>query len=199
MNSIELLRGAVLRKAREEAERIVASARESAKRILEEARERKRAVVEAERSRVLSELDYEARVAEAKVRARILVSKARHEVVSRAISKALELLESLPPEVRLASLRNLLEEAVEEVERSLGRASGLVVYVSERDAQLARGAADEVARLRGVELELRTTGISGGVVVEDREGRVRVDNSYDSRISALASRLSRGFMGETVL
>ncbi len=199
MSSIESLREAVLRKAREEAERILASAQESARRILEEARERKKAIIEAERSRVVSELDYEARVAEAKVRARLIVSKARREVVDRAVSKAMEILDNLSPDVRSTSLKNLLEEAVEEVERSLGRTSRLVVYVSEKDAQLARRVASEVARLRGVELELRTSEISGGVVVEDPEGRVRVDNSFDSRISVLASRLSRGFAKEVIL
>lgn len=196
MSSLEPLREAVLKRANEEAERLLASARVSAKKIIEEAKERKKAIIEAEKKRAVAEVNFDARIAEAKLRARLLVSKARYELVSRTISQALEVLKTLPPETRSMSLRNLLEEAIKEVESSLGVLSKLVVYVSDKDLELVKGVAEELAQLHRLELELRTTQISGGVIVEDPEGRVRIDNSYDSRTNLLISRISRGSVGE---
>lgn len=196
MSSLEPLREAVLKRANEEAERLLASARVSAKKIIEEAKERKKAIIEAEKKRAVAEVNFDARIAEAKLRARLLVSKARYELVSRTISQALEVLKTLPPETRSMSLRNLLEEAIKEAESSLGVLSKLVVYVSDKDLELAKGVAEELAQLHRLELELRTTQISGGVIVEDPEGRVRIDNSYDSRTNLLISRISRSSVGE---
>ena len=192
---LEELREAVLRRAREEAERIILSARESARKVLEEARAKKEALVEAEKRRLLSEVNYEARVAEAKLRARLLVSKARADLVEKVMSKALELLRNMPAEKRSLSLRRLLEESIKEAENSLsGELSRLFVYVSRADLELAREIVEELASSYGIELELRVAEISGGVVVEDPEGRVTVDNSFDSRASVLVSRLSRSLI-----
>lgn len=196
MSSLGLLREAVLKRAHEEAERLLASARESAKKILEEATERKKAIIEAEKKRVVAEVNFDARIAEAKLRARLLVSRARYEIVSRTFSQALEVLKTLPSEAKSLSLRNLLEEAIREAENSLGALSKLVVYVSDKDLGLIKEVAEEVAQLHRLELELRTTQISGGVIVEDPEGRIRIDNSYDSRTNLLISRINRGSVGE---
>lgn len=198
MSSIESLREAILRKASEEAERIVASAREEARKILEEAKERKRAIVDSEKRKVISEMNYEARIAEARAKARLLVSGAKYELVNKAVSRAIRILEGLEPEARALSVRSLLAEAVGEAENSLGALSKLIVYVSERDLEVARAAVRELAVLRGLEVELRAAGISGGVIVEDPEGRVRIDNSYESRVSLLLSRLSRDLIREVV-
>lgn len=199
MNSLEQLREAVLSKASEDAERIIASAQEEAKKILEEAREKKKAMVESEKRKVISGLNYEAKIAEAETKARLLINKARYELVSKVISMVTQILEELEPERRLLSLRNLLKEAVNEAENSLEGLSKLVVYVSKKDLELAKEVVEELAVSRKVELELRTTEISGGVIVEDSEGRIRIDNSYDSRVSVLLSRLSKDAVREVGL
>lgn len=198
MSSVEVLREAVLRRASEEAERIIANAKEGARKILEEAKEKKKAVEDSEKRRIVSELNYEARIAEARMKARLLVSKAKYELISRAVSRVARLLEDLGPEARALSVRNLLAEAIREAENSLGTLGKLIVYVSERDFELAKEAIKELVSIRGLEMELRTAGISGGVIVEDPEGRVRIDNSYESRISVLLSRLSRDIVREVI-
>ncbi|MCS7099877.1 MAG: V-type ATP synthase subunit E family protein [Sulfolobales archaeon] len=196
MSSLESLREAVLRKAREESDRILLSAQESARKIIEEAREKKRALIESEKRRIVSELNYEARIAETKLSARVLISRAKYELLSRVIGRAMDILKELPPELRERSLRTLLEEAIREARSSLGELSKLVVYVSEKDLELVRSIAGDVSLLYGVELEVRTAGISGGVIVEDPDGKVRVDNSYDSRSTVLLSRLSKSLVEE---
>ncbi|MCX8184723.1 MAG: V-type ATP synthase subunit E family protein [Sulfolobales archaeon] len=196
MNSLESLREAVLRKARDESEKIILSAQESAKKILEEAVGRKKVMIESEKRKVISELNYEARVAEARLKARISVSKAKHEVINKAVSRAVKILEELPPELRWKSLRTLLEEAVKEARSSLGELNKLIVYISERDLELFKTIAREIPLTYGVELEVRTARISGGVIVEDPEGKIRIDNSYDSRSTVLLSRLSKSLVRE---
>ncbi|MEM1623550.1 MAG: V-type ATP synthase subunit E family protein [Sulfolobales archaeon] len=199
MSSIELLREAVLKKAREDAERIIAAAQEEARKILEEARDKKRAIVESEKKKVILELNYEARIAEAKMKARLIVNKARYDLVNKVISKAMRFLEELKPEYRYLSLKNLLAESISAAENSLGKLSKLTVYVSERDLELAKKVVKEIAVSSGLELELKIAGISGGVIVEDHEGRIKIDNSYDSRIAVFLSRLSRDLLKEVGL
>ncbi|MEM4601116.1 MAG: V-type ATP synthase subunit E family protein, partial [Sulfolobales archaeon] len=103
------------------------------------------------------------------------------------------------PEHRLLSLKNLLIESISAAENSLGKLSKLTVYVSERDFELAKEVVKEIATSSKLELELRTAGISGGVIVEDHEGRIRIDNSYDSRITVFLSRLSKDIIKEVGL
>lgn len=198
--SFEALKEAVLRRAREEAERIVLSAHENARKIVEEAKMKKNAAIEAEKRRLLSEISYEARIAEAKLRARLLVSKAKSDLVNKIMAKALEFLRNMPTEKRSLSLRKLLEESIREAESSLyGRLSKLIVYVSEKDLEQAREIVKELAPLHGIKIELRTAKILGGVIVEDSEGRVTVDNSFDSRASIIVSRLSKSLIEEIEL
>jgi vacuolar-type H+-ATPase subunit E/Vma4 len=198
MGGADALREAVIRKALEEAEAIVRKAEEEARRLVKEAEDRKRLVVEEERRRALADVGYEARVAEAKLRARLVISRARSELLGSVISRAVDILRSLPPDLRLNSLRKLVEASLDNALASLGTVRKLIVYVAEQDIELARDLVTRIGRERGIELELRTAKILGGAIVEEPESGVIIDNSFDSRLSRLISRLRRELLEEVL-
>jgi len=198
MGGADALREAVIRKALEEAEAIVRKAEEEARRLVKEAEDRKRLVVEEERRRALADVGYEARVAEAKLRARLVISRARSELLGSLISRAVDILRSLPPDLRLNSLRKLVEASLDNALASLGTVRKLIVYVAEQDIELARDLVTRIGRERGIELELRTAKILGGAMVEEPESGVVIDNSFDSRLSRLTSRLRRELLEEVL-
>ncbi len=199
MSEARALREAVIRKALEEAEAIVRKAEEEGRRLIREAEEKRKTMIEEERRRTLAGLGYEASIAEAKLRARLIVSKAKSDLLNSAISKAADILRSLPPNIRLESLRKLVEESLDNIVASLGIARRLVIYVAEQDVKLARDVIAHVSRERGIELELRSTKILGGVVIEEPESGVTVDNSFDSRLSRAVSRLKKDLLEEVLL
>jgi vacuolar-type H+-ATPase subunit E/Vma4 len=198
MGGADALREAVIRKALEEAEAIVRKAEEEARRLVKEAEDRKRLVVEEDRRRALADVGYEARVAEAKLRARLVISRARSELLGSVISRAVDILRSLPPDLRLNSLRKLVEASLDNALASLGTVRKLIVYVAEQDIELARDLVTRIGRERGIELELRTAKILGGAIVEEPESGVIIDNSFDSRLYRLISRLRRELLEEVL-
>jgi len=199
MSEARALREAVIKKALEEAEAIVRRAEEEGRRLVREAEEKKKAIIEEERKRTLAGLGYEARIAEAKLRARLIVSKAKSDLLNSVISKAVDILRSLPPNLRLESLRKLVEESLDNAIASLGIVRKLIIYVAEQDAELARNVIARISRERGIELELRSSKILGGVVVEEPESGVTIDNSFDSRLSRAVSRLKKDLLEEVLL
>ncbi|MCC6046837.1 MAG: V-type proton ATPase subunit E [Desulfurococcaceae archaeon] len=199
MSEARAIREAVIRKALEEAEAIIRKAEEESRKMIKEAEERKRAIVEEERRKALAELGYEARIAEAKLSARLIISKAKSELLNSIISKATDILRSLPPNLKLESLRKLLEESLDNALVSLGTVRKLIIYVAEQDMELAKNLVINASRERGIELELRSAKIFGGVVVEEPESGVVIDNSFDSRLFRLVSRLKRGLLREVLL
>jgi len=198
MSEAGALREAVIKKALEEAEAIVRRAEEEGRRLVKEAEEKKKAMIEEERRRTLAGLGYEAKLAEAKLRARLIISKAKSDLLNSVISKVVDVLKSLPPSLRLKSLEKLIQESLDNALASLGTVRRLVVYVAEQDAELAKGVVSRISRERGIELELRGTKILGGVVVEEPESGVTIDNSFDSRLSRLISRLKKDLLEEVL-
>ncbi|NPA97615.1 MAG: hypothetical protein GXO32_08450 [Crenarchaeota archaeon] len=195
LGSMDRLREAVLAKAREEAERIVREAEERARRIVEEARERKRREIEEARRRLYEEVGYEARIAEARIRAAQLIARVKNEVLEELRAKVMDRLSRLSEGERRRSVEKLLWEAL---------GSGVVgdrfrLYVAKRDSAIAEdvvtatGLRDRVAAVVGRE------DMVGGVIIESEDGSTRVDNSYSTRLSMVlrrrAGEISRALFG----
>ena len=182
--SIDRLREAVLAKAREEAERIVREAEERAKKIVEEVEERKRKEVEEARKKLFEEVGYEARIAEARIKASQMIARVKNEVMEELKKRVFEELEKLGVEERKKSLEKLFDEAL---------ASGVIsgrfrVIVAPRDSGIAkelvidRGLGDRVISISVKE------DMMGGVILESEDGSTRVDNSYETRLEMVLRR-----------
>jgi V/A-type H+-transporting ATPase subunit E len=181
--SIEGLRKAVLEKARKEAEAIISRAEEEARRIVAEAMQKKQALIEDYKARIVSELNPEIRLAEARYRARIIVAEAKGSIIKEISSAVTMMLNGMSKEKRLESLKKLIDEALQEVLNSVGRVEDVVVKISQRDMEFAELIKNYVEERYGIRVaKIERAEVIGGVIIECFDGSIAVDNSYDERL-----------------
>ena len=191
--SLEELKRTVLNKAKLEAEEIIRDAYEKAKSIIREAEEKKKATIEEERRKSISEIGLEAKLAEARREARLIVAKAKHEIVEEIRRRVKEILENMSLESRRDSLRKLLYESLEEMKKCGFRVEGLIVHVSPRD----KSTMADLLRELGVNAKIvEDRGISGGLLLSTPNGEISIDNTYEARVEkVLRSVLTEVFRG----
>ncbi|MEM2170510.1 MAG: V-type ATP synthase subunit E [Desulfurococcaceae archaeon] len=193
------LRRAILGKAEEEARKIIHSAEEEARRIVDEAYRLKQQEIVKEKEKVVKEVNYEARIAEARLKARMLIAEAKSNMLKMLESSVREYLDRLNPQQRERSLSSLMKEAVRALLEDLGAGSEIVVYVSGADLETARKVAGVISTELGIRIDIRELNISGGVIASSLDGSVIVDNSYEARlkkiIKASLSEISREVFG----
>ncbi|MBI4344387.1 MAG: hypothetical protein HY555_02250 [Euryarchaeota archaeon] len=125
---------------------------------------------EQERQRIL---------ANAKLRERKAKLDAKEEVIKEAFGLAEEKLkEAASGKEYQAVLKNLLQEAV----ASLGSGS-LVVMGRKEDAKHLKEVLPAVAK--GLKLSNETISAAGGVIVKTEDGRVEVNNTFETRLARL--------------
>jgi len=191
--SLEELKRTVLNKAKLEAEEIIRDAYEKAKNIIREAEEKKKAIIEEERRKSISEIGLEAKLAEARREARLIVAKAKQEIVEEIRRRVKEILENMSLESRRDSLRKLLYESLEEMKKCGFRVEGLIVHVSPRD----KSTMADLLRELGVNAKIvEDRGISGGLLLSTPNGEISIDNTYEARVEkVLRSVLTEVFRG----
>jgi len=181
--SVEELRKAVLEKARKEAEAIISRAEEEARRIAAEAMQKKQALIEDYKARIVSELNPEIKLAEARYRARIIVAEAKGSIIKEISSAVTMMLNGMSKEKRLESLKKLIDEALQEVLNSVGRVEDVVVKISQRDMEFAELIKSYVEERYGIRVaKIERAEVIGGVIIECFDGSIAVDNSYDERL-----------------
>lgn len=158
--------------ARARAEEIVEEAEAEKEEKLEEARERAEELKQEAREDAESEADAlrEQEVSSAKLEARKMKSREERDLLADLRADVRDELAALD-EDREGLTATLLEDGIEE----LGETEG-VVYVAEGDEEMVEELLEDVD---GFEVG-GTTDVLGGVVVEAADGKVRVDNSFDS-------------------
>jgi V/A-type H+-transporting ATPase subunit E len=191
--SLEELKRTVLNKAKLEAEEIIRDAYEKAKSIIREAEEKKKAIIEEERRKSISEIGLEAKLAEARREAKLIVAKAKQEIVEEIRRRVKEILENMSLESRRDSLRKLLYESLEEMKKCGFRVEGLIVHVSPRD----KSTMADLLRELGVNAKIvEDRGISGGLLLSTPNGEISIDNTYEARVEkVLRSVLTEVFRG----
>ncbi|MCD6229640.1 MAG: hypothetical protein J7K00_02455 [Candidatus Diapherotrites archaeon] len=112
-------------------------------------------------------------VAAAKIEGKRLHLNARKKIVDKAYAMLREKLSSLDREERAKILSKLVESAILEVEPAYA-------YVLKEDTELVKKL---VPKVKCIE----TTGILGGVILENADGSVRVNKSFDSILDEMKS------------
>ena len=184
MAGMEKIGEAILDKVKAEAADIIKDAESQAKQEIAAAKSQQGARLEEEKARVLREAGEEAtRIeAQAMVQARQELSRAKAEVISQIISRAKKELEGISSDQK--SLLGLIEEAFDTLGASKGK-----LYVAPKDMSAVRKLVDKDRGLAAKVAEIKEHSMSGGVIVEDIEGRVRIDNTYETRLEMLLPRL----------
>ncbi len=184
MTGMDKISEAILDKVRVEANGIIAEAEAKAKQEIEQAKQQQLARLEEEKSRILRQAGEEAtRIeAQATVKARQELSRAKSDVINEIIDRVRKELATASSDE--GSLASLLKEAV----ALLGTAKGRV-YLSAKDLsrikKILAGDKGLAARI----VEIKEYDCSGGVIVEDVEGKIRIDDTYETRLEILLPRL----------
>ncbi len=184
MKEMEKIGEAILDKVRAEAENIIKEAKDKAGKEIEQAKRQQVAKLEEEKGKILQEAREEAvRIAaQASVKARQESSKAKADVINEMLSRVKKELSGISGDKSL--LMGLIKEATDVLGIDKGR-----VYVSPKDISTVQKLLEKDRKLASKIVEIREYDCLGGVIVEDIDGRTRIDNTYETRLEMLLPRL----------
>ena len=181
--SVDELRKAVLEKARSEAEAIVKKAEEEARRIVEEAQLKKRELIEQKKTEIIATLNPDARIADARYRARLLIAEAKNTILREVREQVIKMINTIPLDRRFNSIVKLVDETMHELLHSVGVVDSIIVKISSNDLQYAEHIKNYIERTYGVKVsDVQVVNIIGGLIVECMGGDIVINNSYDERL-----------------
>lgn len=175
---------AVVDKVKTEARGLIAQAKKTSKGEIDKAKKQRQASIEAQKQRMLREAEEEAAriVAQGSLKGRQKLSSAKAAIVDQVIDHARKTLSDAPSDRK--HLLNLISEAL----AGLGTDKA-TIYVSPKDMDTAREVVKSHRKLTTKVTEIKELNCMGGVVAEDSEGKLSVDNTYDTRLEMLLPRL----------
>lgn len=187
MAGMEKISEAILDKVKVEAESIIREAKDRASREIEQAKRQLAARLEEEKGKMLQEARGEATriAAQASVKARQELSRAKADVVQEIISGVKKALSGT------ASDKSLLIGLIKEATDTLGINKGRV-YVSPENVSAVKKLLEKDRELASKIVETKEHDSTGGIIVEDIDGRIRIDNTYETRLEMLLPRLLPG-------
>ena len=181
---MERISEAVVSKVSLDAQAIIGEAEEKAREEIERARKQREVKSGQERVRMLAEAEQEAAriLAQASIKARQLVSSAKAEAIAKMTDGARKELSSAS--ASQSNLLGLIREAVGGLGTDKAR-----IYVSPRDVGPAKESLQTDKDLSAKILEVREVDRLGGVIAEDAEGKLRIDNTYETRLEMALPKL----------
>ncbi len=180
MQGMEKIGEAILDKVRVEARDIIKEAENKAREAIEKAKREQEAKSEKNKSRLIEEARGEAAriLAQASVRARQELSKTKADIIDGIVGRVKStLLNILSDE---GSLRGLIKEVVDGLGADKAR-----IYVSPKDIKGVRELVKVDQGLASRIVEIKEIECSGGVIVESLDGKIRLDNTYSTRLEML--------------
>ncbi|MFC1934065.1 V-type ATP synthase subunit E [Chloroflexota bacterium] len=180
MSEMEKIGEAILDKVKAEAQQLIREAEEKALEEIEKAEKQLEIRFEEEKRKTIEEARREADriLAEASIKARQELSKAKAEIIDNITSKVKAKLDETSSNE--TALLNLTKEAV----GGLG-IDKVRLYVSPKDINTVQGFLKKDGELANKIVEINKYDCSGGVIAEDIEGKLRIDNTYDTRLQML--------------
>ncbi|MCL0036398.1 V-type ATP synthase subunit E [Dehalococcoidia bacterium] len=184
ITGMEKINEAILSKVQEEARGIIAEAEEKAREEVEKARRLLEARLEEERRKLRAEAEVEAAriLAQGLIRARQELLKAKSEVIDEITRRVKESLSRATGNE--AALGALLKEAISGLETDKSQ-----IYVAPRDKNIVETIVSKDGELSGMVTGIREADLLGGVIAEDIEGKMRIDNSYETRLEILLPKI----------
>lgn len=181
---MDKIRDAVISKVQIEAKQITDQAEKKAEADIENARRQRDARFEEERRKIVAEVEEEAArtLAQASIKARQKLSSAKADIIAEIVDGARSELSGLSGDDK--HLLGLIKEATE----ALGGAGGRL-YVTSRDVDTVKKLLKDHNDLSDKIIEVKETDCLGGVIAEDTQGMLRIDNTYETRLEMLLPRL----------
>jgi V/A-type H+-transporting ATPase subunit E len=188
---MEKISEAVVGKVKLDAKNITTEAEEKAKEEIEKARKQRNTRFEQEKAKMLGEAREEAaRIsAQASIKARQQLSRAKADAIAKIVDGARKELSQIKAE--RSSFLSLAREAIAGLAEDKGR-----IYVASKDVAAAKEFLESDKELSGKILEVREVHCLGGAIAEDSEGKLRIDNTYETRLEMLLPKLLPQISGQ---
>ena len=184
MKGIEKISEAILDKVRAEALDIVGEAEEKARERIDRARKQQEAKLEEEKGKLVEEAEEEATriLAQSSITARQELLLAKTRIIDEIINRVKKTFSEISSDE--SSPLDLIKEAINALDIDKAR-----IYVSPKNISSVRKSLVEDKQLANKITEIREFDGSGGVIVEDIDGKIRIDNTYDTRLEMLLPKL----------
>jgi V/A-type H+-transporting ATPase subunit E len=181
---MEKISEAVVGKVKLDAQNIIREAEEKAQEEIEKAKRQREVRFEEERGKILGEAEEEvARIlAQSSIKARQQLSSAKADTIAKIIDGARKELSRVSSDE--THFLNLIREAMEGLGVDKAR-----IYVSPKDVSNVKKFLQADKELSGKIVEVRESNCLGGVIAEDVEGKLRIDNTYETRLEMLLPKL----------
>ncbi|MBA7475820.1 V-type proton ATPase subunit E [subsurface metagenome] len=184
MKGIEKISEAILDKVRVEAQDIIKEAEEKARERVERAKRQQEAKLEEGKGKLIEEAKEEATriLAQSSITARQELLLARTRIIDEIINRVKKTLSRISSDE--SSPLNLIKEAINTLDVDKAR-----IYVSPKDVSIVRKSLKGDKQLADRITEIREFDGTGGVIAEDIDGKIRIDNTYDTRLEMLLPKL----------
>ncbi|MBA7537009.1 V-type proton ATPase subunit E [subsurface metagenome] len=184
MKGIEKISEAILDKVRVEAQDIIKEAEGKARERVERAKKQREAKLEEEKGKLIEEAKEEATriLAQSSITARQELLLARTRIIDEIISRVKKTLSRISSDE--SSPLDLIKEAINTLDVDKAR-----IYVSPKDVSSVRKSLKGDKKLADRISEIREFDGTGGVIAEDIDGKIRIDNTYDTRLEMLLPKL----------
>jgi len=181
---MEKIGEAIVAKVQLDAQNIIREAEEKAKEEIEKAKRQREVRFEEEKGKMLGEAEEEAAriLAQASIKARQQLSSAKADTIAKIVDGARKELPRISSDE--SYFLNLIREAIGGLDVDKCR-----IYVSPKDARTVERLLKADRELSGKIIEVREYNCLGGVIAEDAKGKLRIDNTYETRLEMLLPKL----------
>jgi vacuolar-type H+-ATPase subunit E/Vma4 len=181
---MEKISEAVVGKVKLDAQKIIKEAEDKAQEEIEKAKRQRDARSEEERGKMLGEAEEEAAriLAQASIKARQQISSAKADAIAKIIDGVRKELSQIQSDE--SHFLNLIKEAMEGLGADKAR-----IYVSPKDVSNVKNLLKADKKLSDKIVEVREFNYLGGVIAEDLDGKLRIDNTYETRLEMLLPKL----------
>jgi len=184
MSGMEKISEAILDKVKIDAQNIIQEARERAQERIQKAEQQQKARLKEERDRLMAEANEEAAriTAHAAIAARQELLVAKTKVINKIIAKVKKTLPEISGNEPLSL--NLIKEAI-----NTAGIDKAIIYVSPKNVSSVQKLLRDDKQLVDRIEEVKEIDCSGGVIVEDVGGKIKIDNTYNTRLEMLLPKL----------
>ncbi len=181
---MEKISDAILDKVRVEAQDIIKETEEKARERIDSAKRQQEAKLEEEKGKLVEEAEEEATriLAQSSITARQELLLAKTRIIDEIIDRVKKTFSGISSDE--SSPLGLIKEAINALDIDKAR-----IYVSPKDVSIVRKSLKGDKQLADRISEIREFDGTGGVMVEDIDEKIRIDNTYDTRLEMLLPKL----------
>jgi len=184
MKGMEKISEAILDKVKVDAQQIIKEAEEKALQEVEKAEKQLESKFEEEKRKAIEEAEREATVilAQASIKARQELLRTKADIVDKIISNVKTTLRNISSDE--SSLLSLIKEVVDGLGVDKAR-----LYVPPKDISKVQEFLERDKELASRIMEIKEFDCTGGVIAESIDGKISVDNTYDTRLEMLLPKI----------